>query len=53
VCVNTMLRRTNISKDLREANVAAHQSGEGLRPFPNDLESIIYIVRDYLQVESI
>ena len=34
-------RRKDISNYLREAIVAAHQSGKGIRPFPNYLESII------------
>ena len=31
VCVNTMPRRKNISKDVREAFVAAHQSDKGYK----------------------
>ena len=31
VCVNTMPRRKDISRDLREATVAAHQSGKGYK----------------------
>ena len=31
VCVNTMPRRKDISNDLREAIVAAHQSGKGYK----------------------
>ena len=31
MCVNTMPRRKDISNDLREAIVAAHQSGKGYK----------------------
>jgi len=31
VCVNIMLKRKDISNDLREANVVAHQFGMGYK----------------------
>jgi len=33
VCVNTVPRRKDISNDLKEAIVAAHQSGKGYKAF--------------------
>ncbi len=40
-CVNTMLKRKDISNDLMEAIVAAFILGREIRPFPNNMKSII------------
>jgi len=48
-----MLRRKDISNDLREAIVAAINLGTVTRPFQNNLKSIIYSEEEHSQVENI
>lgn len=48
-----MPRRQDISEDLREANDAAHQSGQGYKAFSRLFEIHYRPVRDGLQMEGL
>ena len=52
-CVNTMAKRKDISSDLREAIVAAHQSVKGYKVIYKSFSLLCFFEKDYLHVENI
>jgi len=53
VCVNTLARRKDNNNDLREAIVAAHQSGKGYIAISKPFEVTSVYSEDYSQVENL
>ena len=53
MCLNTMPKRKDISSDLREAVVAAHQSGKGCKAISKLFGVHHSTEKDYSQVENI